>query len=65
MIRSISKIAKEYISSGMFFFDVLATIPYELIFKNKEYLILFRLLRIVRIKETLKLLDISKLNKYA
>ena len=64
MVRNFSDIARYYISSGMFFIDVLATIPYELIF-NEDNLILFRLLRIIRLKETLMLLDISKLNKYA
>lgn len=67
MVRSFSSIAKYYIYSGRFFVDVLATIPYELIIStySKEVLVIIRLLRIFRLKDTLKLLDISKLNKYA
>jgi hypothetical protein len=64
MVRSFSGISKNYFKSGMFFVDVVATIPYELIFHGYYNLILFRLLRLSRLPQTLKLLDISKINKF-
>lgn len=64
MIRSHREIAKNYVTSGMFFVDVIATIPYELIFPGHYDTILFRLLRLFRLPQTLQLLDISKINKY-
>jgi len=61
-VREHSKIAKKYVKSGWFFFDLLATFPFYL-FNNANDLIWFKLLRMIRIPRIVNLLDLSKFNK--
>jgi hypothetical protein len=58
-----STIAKKYLKSGMFFFDVLATFPFYLMSSSGDLGIWFKLLRLVRIPRIVALLDLSKFNK--
>mmetsp|Transcript_16560 Transcript_16560/g.11697 ORF Transcript_16560/g.11697 Transcript_16560/m.11697 type:complete len:129 (-) Transcript_16560:1078-1464(-) len=62
-VREHSKIAKKYIKSGWFFFDVLATFPFY-VFNSAGDLIWFKLLRMIRIPRIVNLLDLSKFNKF-
>lgn len=48
----------------MFFIDVIATFPYELVLHDQYETILIRLLRLLRLPDTLDLLDLSKLHMF-
>jgi len=60
-VREHSKIAKKYVKSGWFFFDVLATFPFYML--DTANLIWFKLLRMIRIPRIVYWLDLSKFNK--
>jgi len=57
-----SDIAKAYIKSGWFFFDLIATFPFYLIEDAGKARTWFKLMRLVRIPRVLKLLDAKKFN---
>ena len=52
------EIALKYIKSGELFIDIIATFPYELVTKS-YYTSLFRLLRLLRLPELFRLIDVS------
>mmetsp|Transcript_117341 Transcript_117341/g.163294 ORF Transcript_117341/g.163294 Transcript_117341/m.163294 type:complete len:90 (-) Transcript_117341:1450-1719(-) len=60
-VREHSKIAKKYLKSGWFLFDVVATFPFYMF--DTANLIWFKLLRMIRIPRIVNLLDLSKFNK--
>lgn len=62
IVKSHKKIASYYIKT-LFFVDLIATFPYELVTGN-YYTTLFRLLRLMRMGEVLALFDISNSLKF-
>jgi len=59
-----SDIAKAYIKSGWFFFDIVATFPFYLIEDAGKAKTWFKLMRLIRIPRVLKLLDAKKFNDF-
>jgi hypothetical protein len=55
------EIAKLYLKSGIFIFDVLATFPFYLIESSGSAGTLFKLLRMIRFPRILRLLDADKI----
>jgi hypothetical protein len=59
-----SDIAKSYVKSGWFFFDLIATFPFYLITVAGAAGTWFKLLRLVRIPRVMKLLEAKKINNF-
>jgi len=57
-----SDIARKYIKSFWFYFDLIATFPFYMIETAGSAGTLFKLLRLIRIPRVLKLLDAKKFN---
>jgi len=61
--RTHRAIAKKYVKSGWFFFDLIATTPFYLITDMGNNGIWFKLLRMIRIPRVIDLLDVTRFNK--